>query len=89
MRDATIKGSRDAYSFVNDPNHELCALPIKNAECISDERSTDSMLNALLDEYRRNRDPIRVNFRELVSWMRYGERATHLIHPYPPIGVIG
>jgi len=45
--------------------------------------STDTELDRLIQQYAAEQAPIVVNFRELVSWMKYGERATHLIHPYP------
>src|SRR5947208_2086524 len=38
---------------------------------------------ALLMRYKRGSDPVRIDFRKLVLWPSYPERATHLIHPYP------
>jgi len=36
-----------------------------------------------LDEYSKNKTPIQVNFRELVDHLKFIDRATHSIHPYP------
>lgn len=44
---------------------------------------TSAMLRELIARYRREKEPIEVNFRELVSWIKVGERATHYLHPYP------
>lgn len=45
--------------------------------------SQDLHLEGLLSAYRSRRKPISVDFRRLVTWPSYPERATHLIHPYP------
>jgi len=37
----------------------------------------------LLESYKVKGEPIQVNFRSLVSWIPYGERASHMIHLYP------
>src|SRR3569833_3083007 len=37
----------------------------------------------LLLQYVREQKPIEVKFRELVTDLRYGDRLTHYIHPYP------
>lgn len=44
---------------------------------------TDEILGGLIDEFSATNKPIKVNFRELVSWVKYGERFTHMLHPYP------
>lgn len=36
-----------------------------------------------LDEYSKNKLPIQVNFRELVDHLKFVDRGTHSIHPYP------
>jgi len=36
-----------------------------------------------LEEYSKNKQPIQVNFREIVNHLKFIERATHSIHPYP------
>ena len=43
----------------------------------------DGLLDSLLSRYRKQGTPVRVDFRSLVQWPSYPERATHLIHPYP------
>ena len=45
--------------------------------------STESSLLSLLSLYKKGKKPIEVDFRDLVKWIPYGERATHFIHPYP------
>lgn len=37
----------------------------------------------LARRYQREGKPQEVSFRNLVSWIKVGERATHYIHPYP------
>ena len=37
----------------------------------------------LFAEYAKSGEPIPVSFRELVPWMKVGERATHYLHSYP------
>ncbi|MGT2486568.1 hypothetical protein ACU4GA_12620 [Methylobacterium oryzae CBMB20] len=34
-------------------------------------------------EFRERQEPIKVSFRQLVPWVKIGERATHYLHPYP------
>ena len=58
-------------------------MDLCTAEMREKMRSTDEALKNLLHEFSINSRPIKVNFRALVGWMKYGERATHLIHPYP------
>jgi DNA modification methylase len=43
----------------------------------------DDVLSALSREYIASGEPVTVNFRELVPVPPGGDRATHLIHPYP------
>ncbi len=43
----------------------------------------DLSLDQLLKQYRANKKPIQVNFRMMVNWISYGERASHMIHLYP------
>jgi DNA modification methylase len=47
------------------------------------EQNTEKQLLGLLSEYDNRKLPIEVDFRHLVKWLPYGERATHFIHPYP------
>ena len=56
---------------------------MNNLNKIINSNSTDLILENLLSKFKRNRRPIKVDFRKLVSWLHYGERATHFIHPYP------
>lgn len=37
----------------------------------------------LLEEYSKSKQPIQVNFREMVNHLKFLDRATHSIHPYP------
>ncbi len=45
--------------------------------------SADEVLDLLFQVGGRNGSPPVVDFRELVSWISKGERATHFIHAYP------
>lgn len=44
--------------------------------------TTEKIFN-LIEKYEIDKEPQEVSFRELVSWVKVGERATHYIHPYP------
>jgi hypothetical protein len=44
---------------------------------------TGPALVNLLRQYKETRRPIPVSFRDLVHWLKVGERATHYLHPYP------
>lgn len=43
----------------------------------------DALLSKFFSEYRGEGAAIEVDFRKLVHWIPYGERATHFLHPYP------
>lgn len=45
--------------------------------------STDESLQSLIEEFRESKVPQEVSFRDLVPWLKVGERATHYIHTYP------
>lgn len=40
-------------------------------------------LKKLFHQYERDENAIQVNFRDIASWIPYGERASHMIHLYP------
>ena len=44
---------------------------------------TGQVLRTLMQRYSKGKQPIAVSFRDLVPWIRMGERATHHIHTYP------
>lgn len=44
---------------------------------------TSVALSALLDRFERDQRPAAISFRELVPWLKVGERASHYLHPYP------
>jgi hypothetical protein len=37
----------------------------------------------LFETYAVHEKPLKISFRQLVSWIKMGERATHYLHPYP------
>lgn len=43
----------------------------------------DEILYSLFSEYETQNIPIAVDFRQLVSNVAFGARASHLIHTYP------
>lgn len=45
--------------------------------------STDESLQSLIDKFRDSKVAQEVSFRDLVPWLKVGERATHYIHTYP------
>jgi DNA modification methylase len=44
---------------------------------------TTASLQSLVSQYAAKRKEIQVSFRQLVPWLKVGERATHYLHPYP------
>lgn len=44
---------------------------------------TTDRIDTLLAEYRGKKRPIAVSFRDIVPWLKIGERATHYLHSYP------
>ena len=44
---------------------------------------TTSKLIDIIESYKQSGEAQVLSFRELVSWIKVGERATHYIHPYP------
>ncbi len=55
---------------------------IKNKYYLNHECTNRPLLD-MLGQFKRTKQPIEVNFRELVNWVKYGERASHMIHLYP------
>lgn len=44
---------------------------------------TSVALAGLLDRFARDQQPAAISFRQLVPWLKVGERASHYLHPYP------
>lgn len=44
---------------------------------------TTTQVRDILQRYARDHLPLEVSFRQLVPWLKVGERATHYLHPYP------
>lgn len=44
---------------------------------------TSLLIEELKRAYARDNLPVKVNFRQLVSWLKAGDQLTHQIHPYP------
>ncbi|MGB1762329.1 hypothetical protein [Alloalcanivorax xenomutans] len=61
----------------NKRNH---AVSMANREGVLD---TSLMVKKLEYNYSKNKEPISVDFREMVSWVKGGDQLNHLIHPYP------
>lgn len=59
--------------------------PLKKASdrVVSYPFDTTELLKEMLARFEREGQCIEVSFRNLVSWIKVGERATHYIHPYP------
>lgn len=60
------------------------------AKCRSAESSfkpypvdTSVALSGLLDRFEREQQPAAISFRQIVPWLKVGERASHYLHPYP------
>jgi DNA modification methylase len=56
------------------------AMPGPNTAYPAD---TTAILVKLLHEYRASGNALAVSFRDLVPWIKVGERATHYLHSYP------
>lgn len=44
---------------------------------------TSVALATLLDQFERDKKPTAISFRQLVPWLKVGERSSHYLHPYP------
>lgn len=60
------------------------------AKCRSGDNSfkpypvdTSVALSGLLDRFEREQQPAAISFRQIVPWLKVGERASHYLHPYP------
>jgi DNA modification methylase len=70
---ATILASKIGDASSDDLSGELTLYPVDTSAALAD----------LLKEYEIDKKPIDVSFRELVDWVKVGERATHYLHSYP------
>jgi DNA modification methylase len=61
---------------------QVAGIPQRSATIAYPFDTTKKILE-LIEKYKVDKKPQEVSFRELVSWMKMGERATHYIHPYP------
>jgi hypothetical protein len=57
----------------------------KSKECCFEPYPVDTSMTlaGLLEHFERERAPMEVSFRQLVPWLKVGERASHYLHPYP------
>lgn len=44
---------------------------------------TSVALATLFERFARDQQPAAISFRQLVPWLKVGERASHYLHPYP------
>lgn len=44
---------------------------------------TSVALSGLLEQFKRDQQAAAISFRQLVPWLKVGERASHYLHPYP------
>ena len=44
---------------------------------------TSVALAGFLERFQRDKQPAAVSFRQMVPWLKVGERASHYLHPYP------
>lgn len=69
--------------FQVDSSSEKFELEVADNSSLAFSHDTTSKLIDLIDCYERDGEAQVISFRELVSWVKVGERATHYIHPYP------
>lgn len=62
---------------------EAIALDAKSEVSAAYENDTTLALESIIKEYASTAESQTLSFRNLVSWIKVGERATHYIHPYP------
>ena len=43
----------------------------------------DALIGDLFEKFSRTQHGIEFDFRKSINWIKYGERGTHYIHPYP------
>lgn len=72
------------YIHEDFPGENLSSLPeVKFKMSKAFPYDTTKNLKQLINQYQNTQKPQEVSFRELVHWMKVGERATHYLHPYP------
>jgi len=76
---------KDRPSVLGELDGELASYRTqeRNPQRIAFPVDTSAKIEALINRYQRTRRAIPVSFRELVPWLKVGERATHYLHPYP------
>lgn len=60
-----------------------CQNGIEDREALPDTHEADVCLDRLLNDFKKSKSPLQVNFRKMVNWVQYGERSSHMIHLYP------
>lgn len=65
-----------------DDTPSVIGYPARSATQAYPFDTTEKILE-LIEKYKKENKPQEVSFRELVFWLKVGERATHYIHPYP------
>lgn len=75
--------SKNAASTSTLPKPGSLQVRIKPDRDIAFPVDTGHVLDSLIRRYASTGEPILVSFRDLVPWIRMGERATHHIHTYP------
>ncbi len=73
MENETGESERWSVQSGPDPTPIGAAYPV----------DTSAALARMFSTYERRARPQAVSFRQLVPWIKVGERATHYIHPYP------
>ncbi len=53
------------------------------ADSKSEPMNTSFLYQELKNQFNKTKNPVEVDFRSLVSWLKPGDQHTHFIHPYP------
>lgn len=72
---------KDTYDHAM--NADLAGEPALSINGKAYPYDTTKQLIQLVNKYSETNLPQEVSFRDLVNWMKVGERATHYLHPYP------
>ena len=77
-----MAGNVEAFSILHVRSNERAGKK-RTASFDPFPNDTSMTLAALTQTFQKTEQPVAVEFRTLVHWMKSGERVSHYLHPYP------
>lgn len=73
IESSPFKQTKSGHSESQSPDNSFNPYPV----------DTSVELSNLIERFERDQQPAAISFRQLVPWLKVGERASHYLHPYP------